>query len=642
MSNVRRWYVYLVSAISLQAVAWAVILLLRNLVVSGLDLPADMTALQIAVIVIGLPFYLVHWLWGQRLATVDVEERGDTLRRLYLYGTMAGSIGTAAGQTFFLLRALFGVVPSIFRTNRGEAALYHLLAILVMGALWFYHQRVARHDARVVPDQGGSATVRRLYVFGLCAAGLTMTTMATIYLLRWVTAQIGAQAVGSLGVSWTAEIARLVVGLPLWLVFWLWAQRLFEGPSAAERESVLRKLYLYGAIAVGAMGTVANATRILAEYFGRFLGLTSVSDVDLRAPLSNVLGLGLLWAYHALAIRDDARRAGEGPRQAGVRRLYAYLIAGTGLTALLIGLGGEINVIIRSLEQPWGRSLRVQLAWFSAAIVAGLPVWIVPWRQLQGQAARSGAEGAAARGSLARRIYVYLFLFVATMTVLSGMIYVVAQTLGWALGDSVPSLGDLGLAIAFSLIAVGVWLYHGYILRADRRLSAEDRIRELASARVVVLDTGDGHLAAAVEGALQRAVPGLDPEVIVPGRGQDGDAGERAVQLAQAELIVGPWTIAALSDQEGNFPPETVRAVIDSPAQKLLLPVRVEGWEWAGVDRWDTQDLARQAALAIRQTIAGDEVRPVRPLGASTIVLIVLGALIVLPVLVGLVASFFL
>ena len=66
MTTVRRWYVYLVSAISLQAVTWAVIALLRNLLLSRLDPEPTAIAFQISVIVIGLPIFVAHWQWGQR------------------------------------------------------------------------------------------------------------------------------------------------------------------------------------------------------------------------------------------------------------------------------------------------------------------------------------------------------------------------------------------------------------------------------------------------------------------------------------------------------------------------------------------------------------------------------------------------
>ena len=82
MVTVRRWYVFLVCAVSLQPVTWAVIALLRNLFISGRGAPVTAIAFQIAVIVIGLPVFLVHWLWAQRLAGRDADEHESALRRL--------------------------------------------------------------------------------------------------------------------------------------------------------------------------------------------------------------------------------------------------------------------------------------------------------------------------------------------------------------------------------------------------------------------------------------------------------------------------------------------------------------------------------------------------------------------------------
>ncbi|MBN1641416.1 MAG: hypothetical protein JXA09_09280 [Anaerolineae bacterium] len=644
MATVRRWYIYLVCAISLQAVSWSVIALLRNLLLSRLAAPPTSIAFEVAVIVIGLPFYLVHWLWGQRLAARAEEERGAGVRRLYLYGAMAGFLGPIVANTFYLLAALLRAESSVpwlpYGLRHADAAIYHLLALPVSGALWAYHYRVLVEDARAVPEQGASVTIRRLYVFGFSAVGLTMTTMGIIYLLRGISSYMGVRAVGALGVSWLSEVARLLVGVPLWLVFWLWAQRAFDRQEGDERDAVLRKFYLYGAVAVGSIGAVANVTRILADLFGRLLWVHAgtVGDVDVRAPLSIVLGMGVLWAYHATVIRRDAEVTGEGPRQAGVRRLYAYLIGGTGLIALLIGLGGEINVIIRSLGQGFGAELRVQAAWFTAATLAGLPVWVVPWRQLQSHAMEAGPAGSDARHSIVRRIYLYLFLFIATMTALAGVIYCVYKTLSWALGSPAPALADLGLAMAYSLIAVGVWVYHGAVLRADQRLSQREEARQHAGLRVIVLDQGAGSRSQAIVRALVREMPGLAPETValdVPG----GVDEELAARLVEADLIAGPWTAFVPGGAPGEALGPVAQAVLRSPARKLLIPVRAEGWEWAGVDRWDEGALAQQVAHAARQSLEGEEVKPIRPLGASTVILIVIGVLIVLPTLFSLVLS---
>jgi len=110
MSTVRRWYLYIVCAISLQAVTWAVIALLRNLFVFGIEPLA--VALQIAVVIIGLPVFLGHWLSAQRSVEGSVEERESALRRFYLYASMAAFLAPFTANAFDLIRRLFqGINP---------------------------------------------------------------------------------------------------------------------------------------------------------------------------------------------------------------------------------------------------------------------------------------------------------------------------------------------------------------------------------------------------------------------------------------------------------------------------------------------------------------------------------------------------
>jgi hypothetical protein len=640
MATVRRWYIYLVSAVGLHAVTWATITLLRNLLIPQLRPSSTAIAFQIAVIVVGLPIFLAHWLWGQRLAEKAAEERGAPLRRLYLYGMMAAFLGPLLSNAFGLISTLLGGRPVMERRyyglTSGGAAVYDLLALSVLAVLWFYHWRVAVGDAKALPEAGGAATVRRLYVLGFSAAGLTMTTLAISQLLRWIMLQIGRYAVvgRSPDAGLALEATRLIVGLPLWLVFWRWAQRLFDGPSQEERESALRKFYLYGAVFFGALSVVTSAASILAGGFRRvLLASQGRSESDIRIPLSIMAGTGALWAYHALVLRDDAEKAGEALRQAGVRRLYTYLIAGIGLAALLVGLSGDASVLLRSLDKGFGSGLREELSWFTAAIVAGLPVWLLSWRGAQGRAVEPGPAGAGERRSTMRKIYLYFFLFVATMTVLSSAVFIVFRLVSALLGDDGPSLNELGHSIAFSLIAVGVWLYHGAALRGDQKLFDREQVSGLEGLRVAVVDVAGGHFGGAMADALQGEMPELALESItLAPSGTEGAKSEHeiAAQLAQTGLIVGPWTIAVPGGAEGAVSPQISQAVASSPARKLLMPTPSEGWEWVGVDRWDAQTLVRQATYAVRQIAAGEEVKPARPLGAAAVIAIVIGALLLL------------
>jgi hypothetical protein len=127
-------------------------------------------------------------------------------------------------------------------------------------------------------------------------------------------------------------------------------------------------------------------------------------------------------------------------------------------------------------------------------------VWILPWRQAELGAEASGPAGAEERRSLVRKIYLYFYLFVATMTVLSGVVYIVYRLLSLLLGEANTGnlLSDLGQAIAFSLIAAGVWLYHGFVLRGDGQLAKQEQAKRLANLRVVVVDGEEGCFGQAV------------------------------------------------------------------------------------------------------------------------------------------------
>jgi len=632
MSNVRRGYTYLACIASLEAVAWAVISLLRNLLAPGKFTSLEDTALQVAAIVVGLPIFLVHWLWAQRLAGRDPEERGAVLRRLYLYGTMATFLGPFIANSFdlldglmrsaFGLRSQWGIGESYRYLGSSEAALvvHHLAAMTVLALLWAYHWRVATADARDIPEQGGAATVRRLYVYGFSAAGLAMTTLALVSLARWLMFRLGGGTVFSREAVLVHAVARLAVGLPLWLIFWLWAQRLFAAPDEEERSSVLRKVYLYLAVILSVLATVTTLTIVLADALGRAFGISRPSGGDIREALAVLLGAGLVWAYHAYILRRDAALAGEPATAAWVRQLYHYLVAATGLGALLIGLAGDITLLIRTLAGvSFVRGVPEEAAWFTALIITGLPVWILPWRRIQLAATASGPVADEESRSIIRKIYLYFYLFLATMTVLGSGVYIVYRLVGLALGvgQSGNLLADLGQAIAYSLMAVGIWLYHGSVLRADGRRVQAVQAEHLASLHVVVLDVGDESLGPALRDELRRELPGLDLQLL------HARAAGTPAAISRADLIIGPWAVVLTGD-------EMAQSVAASPVPKVLLLTPEEGWYWAGVAQVKRQETLRQAVRAVKQFAAGQEIEARRGLSVGAIVAIVLAGLFLL------------
>lgn len=650
MATIRRWYILLVCAISLQSVTWAVISLLRNLLITHFDPGPTAAAFQIAVIVIGLPVFLAHWFWEEKLAEREPGERESGLRRFYLYAMFAGFLAPFIANAFDLIGTLLRATTILdrraFGLDAGDAVVYHLTALFVLAAIGYYHWRVRAADSKILAQEEVSPTVRRIFILGFSAAGLILTILGVINLLRWIIVVLsGSQGemLGQLSRGYASEVTRLIVGISLWLVFWLWAQRLFNGPSAEERESVLRKFYIYSAVFIGALGTVGSATVILAGGLRQLLALPPKGN--LSQPISIIVGTGLLWAYHAFVLREDATKTEEAPRQAGVRRLYHYLIAAIGLSALLVGLSGDLSVILRSFEAGFGSALREQLAWFTAALIAGLPVWLISWQMVQSRAVLAGPEGVEERQSLVRKIYLYFFLFVATMAVLSSAVYIVYRLLSLAMGEgnSKSLFADLGQAIAYLLIAVGVWLYHGASLRNDSRLMKQEQMERLEALRIVVMDGGEGQLGSAVLASLRRELPGLSLTPVGLTAAAAAAMGVEQTQdwsalLSEAGLVIAPWT-ASVARTETDA--AIASALIASPMSKLLFPLPVEGWEWAGVERWSREALARQIVHAVKQITAGEEVKPARPPSGAVILGIFIGIWVILSLINMLVSLIF-
>jgi hypothetical protein len=76
----------------------------------------------------------------------------------------------------------------------------------------------------------------------------------------------------------------------------------------------------------------------------------------------------------------------------------------------------------------------------------------------------------------------------------------------------------------------------------------------------------------------------------------------------------------------------------------VALPLTESKWAWAGVHPQPLEYYARQAALGVKQALAGEEISPSREFDLGTIALIIVGILVFLIVLggvIGLMGFFF-
>jgi hypothetical protein len=215
------------------------------------------------------------------------------------------------------------------------------------------------------------------------------------------------------------------------------------------------------------------------------------------------------------------------------------------------------------------------------------------------------------------------------------VIYIMFRLISMILGEPAPTLSDLGQAVAFSLIALGVWVYHWSVLSKDRQRSLQDVRAEFKESSVVVVDFGEQEYSQSVMAELTRENLGLNLVSLDFGKATTEtttaeDREKNLTQLSEAGIIVSPWEVVIADRAKDVMSPEMARAVVNSPAVKLLVPTRSEGWEWAGVDQWDTEFFVRQTVNAVKQIVENKSVKPVRPLGAGAIIGIIIGAIFLL------------
>ena len=580
MKSARRIYLYVVSFASLQALSWALIFLLRNLFDNGRQ--ADL-AWVLAIIIISTPFFVGHWLWARRLIQADPREREAPFRAIFLYALLASFLGAIMTQAYRLLEALFERVTGVTsRLPLTDPILDAGLALVVLVPFFLYFARVPLRDRGGNPDPSQVALWRRLYQWGFLAAGLSLIVIALTELLipplkleLWESRDL------------TREIPRLLVGLTVWGIFWARLGGNFRRNFAGEQRDLIRKVVLTLFMFAGLVSFVTFTSLLWDQILQLLFGLEVTGEIaDALAPI--IVG-GLVWAYHAYALRRDDRIAAEPGRP--VRRAYSYIVAGVGFAATLVGVAGILSIVILLIIDGEPLDRRV-LAGFLSVLSAGLPVWLIPLWRIQRRVNGPADVSLAESQSLSRRIYLYWFLLVAALTVLPSAVYILYRGLLLLLGASAnETISDLALALAYGLIGVVLWLYHQRLLWVDGRRQQRDRAAKVKDLRVLLLDGGIDDLAQQLTTALREALPQLnltysDEEAELP------------------DIIVGPAQTVLERYGERDWG--------EAEPHKVVLPLSRSAVTWSGIETTNRSDLVADAVRVVESVALSEAVAPRR------------------------------
>ena len=601
MKTVRRLYFYAVALISLEVVLWGLINLLRSIIDQSVGGGADALAQALALILVGLPIFLFHWLWAQRITARDEEEKTASLRAIFLYAALIGTL-IPVFQNFLALidRGLLQLAHmAVERALLGSSQTLadNLIAILMNGIVALYFWNILRSDWKTLSDslkgdgKENFADVRRLYRYIWVLYSLLMTIFGAQQVLSYLFFVPG----GVLG-ELTSEtlingIALLIVGTPVWVYSWNVIQNSIR--DAAERESNLRLGVLY-LLALGGVITVLTTTAMFINLVvSKLLGLNlSTSDFisQIGGPISIGLPLGAVWAYYGHWLNRHIESIGDGIRQASMKHVYYYILSTLGLGATFTGIALLIKFIIDILTGNllMSDAMRSELATAISLIVAWLPLWLATWIPLEGQALLKNDVGDHARRSDVRKAFLYLALFAGVIGGMSAAVALVFELFRALFTGQIYTtflatiLNDLQLLMLFAVLL----LYHLVVLRRDGVFTADALATRQAAFPILILDSGDG-FAGSVKTALSKVAPNVPATI----------ASERPQGNFKAIVMSGSNTLDA---------PEWIRSFDGS---RIIVPNEAQGLVWVGgIGKSGTDE----AAHTIRQLAEGQKIRQQR------------------------------
>ena len=308
-------------------------------------------------------------------------------------------------------------------------------------------------------------TIRRLYLYAVTIVSLEVVLWGAIGVLRSI---LAGQEIGGSVSRLAGALSLILVGVPVFLIHWLLAQRTALSDSE-DRSNRLRAIFLYGVLLVtlipAAQNLLALLDRALLEMLGQpgyqamLGGSQSLSD----NLVAIVLNLGVA-AYFFWVLNTDWHASPQGDDFPETRRLYRYIWMLYGLVMVVFGLQQTLAYLL-GLWAAVGPALPEMLANGLALLVVGTPIWAFTWLVIQ----RSLSETAEAE-SLLRLVVLYALVFISLGALLIGAGTVLYWVLRLLMGEQATLtsfLLEIYRPLSVALSTGLVWAYYARILRVE-------------------------------------------------------------------------------------------------------------------------------------------------------------------------------
>ncbi|MBN1303352.1 MAG: hypothetical protein JXA13_02880 [Anaerolineales bacterium] len=633
MRTIRRLYFYLVTFISLEVVLWGTINLLRFVFNTLIRNDAEMLSGALSLILVGIPIFLIHWLWAQNAASRDEEELTAALRAVFFYGILLATLVPITTNLLALIDRTF-IVSTQMPASRAflggqQTWIDNLIAIVINLLAAAYFWRILQGTWSKLPDRENYSNTRRLYRYLWVLYSLLMVIFGIQQVLRF-TFYIPVNLIGG-GIERDTLInglALLFVGTPIWAYSWKVCQDARGEP--AELHSKLRLTILY-ILALSGVVTVLSTTGLALSLLMRWLFGETMRFSEfinrIGGPISLGVPLGMVWAYYGHWLNRQIDSEPDLTHQDGMRRLYRYLLAVIGLGATLTGIIFLVSFFIDFLVATdilWGDKLRSRLAGSLATLLVGMPLWLGNWPPLQAQALLEEETGEHARRSVVRKTYLYFILFAAVIGGMSSAGYLIYQLLNTLLGGNAFELATVLNSLQIMLLFIVLLSYHLGILSQDGRSVSEKLIARQSAYPVMMIDPQEGTFGKSLLATLNKQIPGVKVS-LWSGKGKAPKGSFQAVILLSTVILSPSKAVASwLEAFEGH---------------KLVLPVSTRGWIWIGSTNQVSPRTIKQTVQAVQQLSEGQEIRLSAGTPAWVIVAYVFAAIFVLQIVLAIVVS---
>lgn len=252
---------------------------------------------------IGIPVWALYWFENAQRTKRDALWYGYVL----LLGTAGGFIASIASASTVLYRGLVWIVGDPATTSAAThfRDVPAAVAVSLVGAgVWWYHQGK-------MATPGPRNEIDRVFDYSMSAIGLVATGVGIGYAVVAVIEGITSATVltgGSVTNALLLATTLLVVGTPVWSLYWSRIGQHAGSNRQAELAAPTRRAYLFLLFGVGGIAAIISLVTGVYLFADDLLatGLSSNTFYRMRFALATLISTAGIAGYHWM-IYDDER-----------------------------------------------------------------------------------------------------------------------------------------------------------------------------------------------------------------------------------------------------------------------------------------------------------------------------------------------